>query len=66
MVMWKNNLTGQYEPAMRMCTARFTIPSENESGHADVPPSQIIHLDTKKDNGSLWCRILQFLGGRCE
>jgi hypothetical protein len=66
MVMWKNNLTGQYEPAMRICTARFTIPSENASGHADVPPSQIIHLDTKKDNGSLWCRILQFLGGRCE
>ena len=37
MVMWKNNVTGQYEPAMRSCELRLTIPPDTMTSSGASP-----------------------------
>jgi hypothetical protein len=73
MVMWKNNYSGKEEPAMRTCEMRFSIPSSGMVTALDqsipgVTPgasvSKTIHYQSPVE--SLYCSILQFLGGRCE
>jgi hypothetical protein len=46
MVMWKNNLTGQYEPAMRSCEKRLTIPPDNMTSSAASPSASAIKAVT--------------------
>jgi hypothetical protein len=66
MILWNNTLTGQYEPAGRICTAHYTLPSGNtSSGQVFVPPLQVAHIEMK-DTGSFWCWIVRVFGGRCE
>ena len=66
-LMWKDPATGLDEgPAMRNCTARFTIPSEKAAGQVFVPPLHVAHIEFHRDTGSIWCRIMHLFGGRCE
>jgi hypothetical protein len=66
MVMWKDARTGQEEPVMRTCEQRFTIPSDNRSVSAFVPPDRIAHIQMHRVDELIWCRIVQMFGGRCE
>jgi hypothetical protein len=67
MIMWKDPLTGQEEgPAMRNCTARFEIQSGNNSFAVFVPGEPEAHILMTRDTESIWCRIVQFFGGKCE
>ncbi|MCK9580176.1 MAG: hypothetical protein M0Q92_06965 [Methanoregula sp.] len=64
MVMWKDR-NGRELPAMRSCELHFSIPSDNESGQAYVPPMQVAHIEMEKDTGSIWCRVMNLLGMEC-
>ncbi len=49
MVMWKNNVTGQSEPAMRSCEMRLTIPSDNKTSATTPLVSPIQGITTGPD-----------------
>lgn len=72
MIMWNYSGYGK-SPAMRSCDLRFSIPSSGQATALNqsipglipgAPISTTIHYQSPVE--SLYCRILQFLGGRCE
>lgn len=66
MIIWKDPRTGQDSgPAMRTCTARFVIPSGNETTQVFVPPMQVAHREMEFIPRGVYCRILNFFGAKC-
>ena len=66
MVMWTDSRDGSELPAMRACELRFEISEENYPESSYVPPLQTAHFEMRSPVASLWCSIVEFVGGRCE
>jgi hypothetical protein len=65
MILW--NYTGYREaPADRACSLRLTIPSKEATPEAILVSSPRSLESQKSPVESLFCSLLQYLGGKCE
>jgi len=79
MVLWRNNWTGRYEPAMRSCELHMTLPADTPENPAlpvtpavsDQTPVLTFGTPVVATAGSpgplqsLYCSLLSFFGGKC-
>ena len=73
LILWIDPLTGREEgPAMRNCTAMFTIPSSGQEALPDQAGGAAVSSPPVPAPGRhrgpvelLYCRIQEFFGGRC-
>ncbi|MEN6442672.1 MAG: hypothetical protein WC391_03145 [Methanoregula sp.] len=72
MIMWKNTVSGQEEPAMRTCEQHFIIPPDGNvslspSKKPDINQSEPVQSPCTCNNPIeyAWCTLLNFFGIAC-